>query len=411
VGAAAAVLAVTPALVAHADSDAARNEPYLLGRAVLDDRTFAGDVPPIEAGKFYAPSPSNGWTFPVPDQPVEGFSGIVAGRQPGEYLMMPDNGFGSKVNSPDFLIRAYYVTPDFKTAHGGTGAVEIDGYISFRDPDGVIGFPIVKQGTEERLLTGGDIDPESIQRDHHGDLWVGDEFGPWILHFDAEGVLQEAPIALPGVKSPSNPLPEGPVTTINSRGIEGMALSPNGRTLTVVVEGAVRTAAGVGDDPFTRRIYQYDTSGGTPPALVGTYRVHAPDAATAAQRFVSDVQALDGHRLLVMERDGGRGLMANFRSVYEIDLNQVDENGVVLTTRLLDLTDIPDPDLVSLPAINDGDVGLGDPFRVTCESIEALYVVSHAELLLGCDNNLPNSGRNPNLADDSEFILVKAPGL
>ena len=29
---------------------------------------------------------------------------------------MPDNGFGSKANSFDFLIRAYYVTPDFKTA-------------------------------------------------------------------------------------------------------------------------------------------------------------------------------------------------------------------------------------------------------------------------------------------------------
>ena len=39
----------------------------------------------------------------------------------------------------------------------------------------------------DRLLTGADIDPESIQRDRHGDLWVGDEFGPWILHFDADG--------------------------------------------------------------------------------------------------------------------------------------------------------------------------------------------------------------------------------
>ena len=48
---------------------------------------------------------------------------------------------------------------------------------------------------------------------------------------------------------------------------------------------------------------------------------------------------------------------------------------------------------------------------MTCESIEALYVVSHAELLLGCDNNLPNAGRNPGRADDNEFILVKAPGL
>jgi glycerophosphoryl diester phosphodiesterase len=38
-------------------------------------------------------------------------------------------------------------------------------------------------------------------------------------------------------------------------------------------------------------------------------------------------------------------------------------------------------------------------------------VLSHARLLFGCDNNFPNSGRNPTLADDNEFIVVKVPGL
>ena len=32
-------------------------------------------------------------------------------------------------------------------------------------------------------------------------------------------------------------------------------------------------------------------------------------------------------------------------------------------------------------------------------------------LLFGCDNNFPNTGRNPGLADDNEFIVVKVPGL
>jgi hypothetical protein len=31
--------------------------------------------------------------------------------------------------------------------------------------------------------------------------------------------------------------------------------------------------------------------------------------------------------------------------------------------------------------------------------------------MLGCDNNLPNKGRNPGLADDNEFIVVDVPGL
>ena len=61
-----------------------------------------------------------------------------------------------------------------------------------------------------------------------------------------------------------------------------------------------------------------------PPQLVGTYRVTAPDAATAGARFVADVQAIDGNRLLVIERDGGRGLAATTATVYEMDLTGTD---------------------------------------------------------------------------------------
>ena len=77
----------------------------------------------------------------------------------------------------------------------------------------------------------------------------------------------------------------------------------------------------------------------------------------------------------------------------------------------MDLTRISDPDLISLPPIHEGDIGLGNPFSVVCESIEAIYVIDGEQLLLGCDNNLPNKGRNPGLADDNEFILVRVPGL
>ena len=92
---------------------------------------------------------------------------------------MADNGFGSKANSHDFHIRAYYLQPDFKTAGGGSGGVAVGDYIEFRDPGRRSASRIRnEQATAERILTGADIDPESIQRDRRGDLWVGDEFGP-----------------------------------------------------------------------------------------------------------------------------------------------------------------------------------------------------------------------------------------
>ena len=61
--------------------------------------------------------------------------------------------------------------------------------------------------TAERLLTGADFDIESVVRAKDGTFWVGEEFGPFLLHFDAEGTLLEKPYSLSGAKSPAEPLP------------------------------------------------------------------------------------------------------------------------------------------------------------------------------------------------------------
>ena len=298
--------------------------------------------------------------FPLPGQPVEGFSAIVDGRHRGEILAMPDNGFGGKANSVDFLIRAYDLRPHFKTADGGSGTVEVGDHISFRDPFHRIGFPIVREGTGARLLTGGDIDPESLQRGRHGDLWVGDEFGPWILHFDSRGRLLDAPFPIDDLTSPNNPflLPPAPATHPNSRGLEAMAISPDGRHLYGALEGALLTDAAT--TPNRRYIYEFSTGA---EKFTGRALQYEVDTTTP---FVSDMQALDRHRLLVIERDAGSGVNAKFRNVYVVDMRRTDARRFLSKTEVVDLAAIPDPDRLSLPPLHDGDVGLGDPFRVTC---------------------------------------------
>jgi hypothetical protein len=391
----AAVAVLVPGVVAAAKPDVA--PPRLLGRAVLDVNTYA---PGPTSGNFYT-GPRNGITFPTPSQPVEGFSAIVEGRH-GEWLAMPDNGFGAKANSVDFLIRAYTLRVDFKTADGGTGGVEVGDFISFRDPNRVIGFPIINGNTPDRLLTGGDIDPESLQVSPEGDLWVGDEFGPWILHFDDDGTLLEAPIPLPGgLKSPNNPLLGGAAPTQpNSRGLEGMGIS--GKHLYPILEGAT-TADGVAS---TRRImFEYDMRRGAFTGRQWDYRV---DPSTP---FVSDVAPLDPHRLVVMEREGGAEFTSANRRVYVVDLRVTGPDGALAKRQVLDLAAIPDPDGVSLPAIRPGDLRIGDPFGVACESVEAIRVIRKDQVLVGCDNNFPNRGRNPGFADDNELIVVEVPTL
>ena len=394
-------MSISAAVIAIALTGAqsfADSGPILAGRAVLPAETLA---PGPACGTFLAPGVVNGIAIPWPSQVVQGFSALGRGRERDEYLAMPDNGFGGKAPSRDFLLRAYYVKIDFKTARGGTGDVEVRDFISFRDPDHKIGFAIVNEDTAERELTGFDLDPESLQRDHNGDLWMGEEFGPWIVHFDGTGRLLEAPYGI-DVKSPNNPFLGGqPATQPNSRGFEGMATSPNRKYLYAALEGPK-----VADSDQSRRwIYEFSVRH---KAFTGrTWQYRTENAAY----MISDMYVLDAHRIVVMERDGGRGLSANFRSVYVVDLRKVDDDGFVHKALALDMTAIPDPDLVSLPAIHEGDVGLGDPFRVTCESVEAIYPLGGERVIIGCDNNIPNTGRNPGIADDSEFIMVRIPGL
>ena len=68
---------------------------------------------------------------------------MLRGPVKGTYLVMSDNGFGSKANSPDALLRVDTVKPDFETgevkpANRFTGEelneFTADSFITLRDP-------------------------------------------------------------------------------------------------------------------------------------------------------------------------------------------------------------------------------------------------------------------------------------
>jgi hypothetical protein len=162
----------------------------LQGFASLPADTFA-DGPPSGRGIS-----ANGRSGPFPGQPVQGFSGVQFADQ-NTFWFMPDNGYGAKENSSDFLLRVYRVDPNFQGTPGGDGNVDLLNFVQFADPDRKVPFKIVNEATGDRALTGADFDIESLVIAQDGTFWVGDEFGPFLLHFDATGKLLEAPIATP----------------------------------------------------------------------------------------------------------------------------------------------------------------------------------------------------------------------
>ena len=142
-----------PTAIAAPGADPAPLPSALRARAVLPaDAAAAG---PWDA----APDLEPDLAAPGGRQPVGGFSALLTDRQ-GRWWAMPDNGFGTKANSRSFLLRVYQVDPEFETAGGGPGRVRVRGFIALSDPRHRIPWPIVTDGTQRRLLTGGDFDIE-----------------------------------------------------------------------------------------------------------------------------------------------------------------------------------------------------------------------------------------------------------
>lgn len=397
----AAALAITVAAAAGNGSSPrgdSKREPTLLARAILPSDAYQPGPP---SGAFI--TGDNGVTPPFPGQPIPGFSAVLdAGR--GNFWAMPDNGFGAKTNSGDFLLRLYRIRPEFETEEGGSGEVDVRSFIQLRDPNQEIPFALFRS---DRLLTGPDFDLESVRRASNGDLWFGEEFGPFLLHTDETGKVLEAPIALPGVQSPQNPfLPDPDAWNLPaSRGFEGMALSVDAMKLYPVNEGALRNDP----DPRRRIVNEFDLRRGEYADRKWNYRVDAafPNA------VIGDFTALDRNRFVLIERDDAQGVDASQKKIYLVDLRRVDAEGYLEKRLVLDLLRIRDPELISLPA-RPGEFGVGDPFSFPLQSVESLEVLGGERLLIANDNNYPGSdGRwiARDRPDDVELIIVQTPEL
>jgi hypothetical protein len=388
------VVILTVALVATlaARAGAGDREGMLLGRAVLPASTSAPGPP---SGAAIGAGPFNGVTPPFPHQPVQGFSGILPAG-PGLWWALPDNGYGRKENSADWLLRIYRLRVSFKRTRHGSGSVHVKGFIPLRDPSHRFPYRLTR---DDRLLTGADIDPESMFPGRNRTFWIGDEFGPWMLHFDRSGRLLERPIALPGVRSPQNPeLGPGVEPTLGrSKGFEASALAADGRTAYVFLEGPLLAD----HDQRRRFVYELDLQKHRFTGRRWAYRADDPDW------LVADAKLIRGKRLLVMERDDFEGAQARFKKVFEIDLSRPDSDGFVAKREIVDLLHLRDPAGISLPS-RPGDRGLGRDFSFPLRSVESIYPLPHGQLVVANDNNYPfDAGRHDGRPDGNEWILVR----
>lgn len=365
----------------------------------------------LEAESFVAGPTSGRWISPangiqppfINMQPLQGISGLIFQPLDETWLALGDNGFGSKANSADHLLRVMSLTPEFKTADGGRGKLTATSLFVLSDPDHLIGFPIIAEresypGTDipvpnevrkNRLLTGADLDIESFQRMKDASYWFGDEFGPFLLHTAANGAFIEAPVPLPGVYAPENPL-RGTATANaqSSGGFEGMALADDGATLFVMLEKTLS-----GDPQDQLNVYAFDT-------ITSSFKSDQPAwcyrLASAGHR-IGELLALGSGRFLVIERDSEERESAAYKRIVLADTNP--DNGCATRTDLVDLLAINDPDgLASKSGI----------FRFPFYTIEGIALIDRQTIAVINDNNFPfSSGRENGRAEDTELILIR----
>lgn len=406
----------------------AAHAQVLTGWAQMPAGTFS-DGP--TSGQFAAANPY-GTNLPpfAHRQPVQGFSGVLAGPRKNVFHFLVDNGFGSQGNSADALLRAYAVEVTWRTREGGAGSVAPADWHSGRERDHFdastrlqlndahrkLTLPIqadhahyynnpanpavdarIRNG---RLLTGADFDVESIRRDRNGHYWFGDEFGPYLVKTDARGTVLRSEISMPGVYAPQHKDVVAGRAVANlpgSGGFEGMAINKSGTRLYTLLERTVN-----GDATGTLRIDEFDTQS---ERYTGRRFIYPLDALGTN---IGDMVAVDDRRFIVLERNGGTATTpattpanAPFKKVYLIDLEDVADNGVARKTELVDLMKLADPHDLN----GDGATNFTFPYV----TIEDVLILDDRTLLVVNDNNYPYGGGRALASDNTEFLRIRLP--
>lgn len=268
---------------------------------------------------------------------INGGFGSGAAAHPtrkGEFYVITDRG-----PNTDFQNGKKFLAPNFTPTimHfkiNADGNVEVIKYIKLKNPSGqpVTGLPNPSgMGSTGEIaydasgnVLGTDqygLDSESIVAAADGTFWVSDEYGPHIVHYSADGMEMER-ISPIGVNTGPRKLPAVLAKRRANRGMEGLCMSPDGRTLVGTMQSMMYVPSkALATNKTLTRIVTFDTVTGQTKQFLYKQDGGASDS-------VCDITAISNSEFLVIERDGNFGSQGGIKKVYRINLsNATDVNG------------------------------------------------------------------------------------
>ncbi|MGO4617952.1 esterase-like activity of phytase family protein [Nocardia sp. 2TAF39] len=160
------------------------------------------------------------------------------------------------------------------------------------------------------------LDPEGLVALPDGTFWVSDEYGPFLVHFDAKGVELERLV-------PGRGLPKELSLRTPNQGMEGLTVTPDGATLVGLMQSGLNTpglAGSAKDVPMTR-IIAVDLR--TKAVKEFVLALENPKSTKVAD---SEITALSATTFLVDERDGSPAPKAD-KKLWTVDISAATDIG------------------------------------------------------------------------------------
>ena len=266
------------------------------------------------------------------------------------------------------------------------------------------------------------LDPEGIRVSSDGrSVFVSDEYGPYVYQFDRATGQRLRTYSLPTSFAVSNLSSSGSAEIsgntsgrVANKGMEGLAISPDGKTLFGFVQSPL--AQDGGDGGRYNRIVKIDVASGAVTQFafdnqIGTKTYNS-----------SELLALNDHELLVLERDGkgmGDGSKAAVKQLIKIDLTGATEvsniadlrtqpSAAIVGTRFLDIkaalnaAGVPD---ALIPAKLEG-IAFGEDVVVNGKTMHTLYLANDNDFLATA---VPN-GSSTAVAYGNQFYVFAFEG-
>lgn len=285
-------------------------------------RVYAGDTPPLT-------------TIGGVDVQSSAFGSAVA-LVPGEN----DAVYGLTDRGPNVDGRTdnekVLPQPDFHPQIGlfrfSNGVATLDKSITLTGKDGqpLVGLVDPAANTGESLVTvdgaplptsDHGLDTEGLVALPDGTFWVSDEYGPFVVHFGADGTELERLSPYDGT------LPRELSLRSANQGMEGLTITPDGSTLVGIMQSAIKTPGLEGSAksvPFTR-IVAVDLA--TKAVREYLYPLANPAETKVA---VSEITAVSNTQFLITERDGELQPGGD-KKIYLTDIAQATDVGPAAT--------------------------------------------------------------------------------